>query len=145
MLRLAGINGLAALAFAAIYAAAGARWLTQWAFLASLAVFFALLTALWTHVERSRPSPRDVLSRVGRDALALVAVIVALPPLALAPLFALQETLPREAGVADVVRPIMVLLLLALGLVVAMNAAGVVVLVVSALRARLARRPGATP
>ncbi len=145
MLRLAGINVLAALAFAAIYAAGGSRWLTQWAFLASLAVFFALLTALWVHVERASPGTRDLVSRLGRGALALVLVVIGLPPLALAPLFTLQEALPPEAGVADVVRPIMVLLLLALGLVVAMNAAGFAVLTVSALRARLARRPGATP
>lgn len=145
MLRLAGINVLAALVFAAIYAAAGSRWLSQWAFLAGLAVFFVGLTALWVHVERSRPGARDHLSRLGRGALALIVVIIGLPPLALAPLFALQEALPPDAGVADVVRPIMVLLLLALGLVVAMNAAGVAVVAVSALRARLARRRGARP
>ena len=58
MLRLAGTNALATVAFALIYAAAGARWLTQGAFLASLAVFFILLTALWVHVERSRPGAR---------------------------------------------------------------------------------------
>jgi len=142
MLRLAGTNALATVAFALIYAAAGARWLTQGAFLASLAVFFILLTALWVHVERSRPGARDVLSRMGRGVLALLVVVIALPALGLAPLFALQETLPAEAGFADVVRPVMVLLLLALVLVITMNAAGVAVLVVSGLRSRLARGRG---
>jgi hypothetical protein len=62
VLLLAGTNALATVAFALIYAGAGSRWLTQGAFLASLAVFFFLLTALWVHVERSRPA-RDALSR----------------------------------------------------------------------------------
>lgn len=145
MLRLAGTNAIAAVAFALIYAAAGSRWLTQGAFLASLAVFFILLTALWVHVERSGPGGRDVLSRLGRGVLALVVVVIGLPALALAPLFALQEVLPAEAGFADVVRPVMVLLLLALVLVITMNAAGVAVLAVSGLRARLSRGRGTAP
>lgn len=145
MLRLTGTNAIATVAFALIYAAAGSRWLTQGAFLASLTVFFISLTALWVHVERSRSGGRDVLSRLGRGVLALVVVIIGLPALALAPLFALQEALPAEVGFADVVRPVMVLLLLALVLVVTMNAAGVAVLAVSGLRARLSRGRGTAP
>jgi hypothetical protein len=75
--------------------------------------------------------------------LALVIVVIGLPALALAPLFALQEALPAEAEFADVVRPAMVLLLLALVVVVAMNVTGVAVLAVLGLRSRLfrGRRP----
>jgi hypothetical protein len=145
MLRLAGTNALAIVTFALIYAAGGSRWLTQGAFLASLAVFFVSLTALWVSVERTRPGARDVLSRIGRGVLALVVVVIALPAVVLAPLFALQEALPPDAGFADVVRPVMVLLLLALVLVIAMNAAGTVVLAVSGLRSRLSRGRGAAP
>ena len=145
MLRLAGTNALAIVAFALIYAAAGFRWLTQGAFLASLAVFFVALTALWVYVERSRPGARDVLSRIGRGVLALVVVVIGFPGLTLAPLFALQEALPAEAGFADVVRPVMVLLLLALVLVIAMNVAGAAFLAVSGLRSRLSRGRDATP
>lgn len=143
MLRLAGTNALAIVTFALIYAAGGSRWLTQGAFLASLAVFFISLTALWVYVERTRPGARDVLSRIGRGALALVVVVIGLPAVVLAPLFALQEALPPEAGFADVVRPVMVLLLLALVLAIAMNVAGTVVLAVSGLRSRLSRGRGA--
>ena len=143
MLRLAGTNALAIVTFALIYAAGGSRWLTQGAFLASLAVFFISLTALWVYVERTRPGARDVLSRIGRGVLALVVVVAGLPAVVLAPLFALQEALPPEAGFADVVRPVMVLLLLALVLVIAMNVAGTVVLTVSELRSRLSRGRGA--
>jgi len=143
LLRLAGTNALAIMTFALIYAAGGSRWLTQGGFLASLAVFFVSLTALWVYVERTRPGARDVLSRIGRGVLALVAVVIGLPALVLAPLFALQEILPPDAGFADVVRPVMVLLLLALVLVIAMNVAGTVVLVVSGLRSWLSRDRGA--
>ncbi len=143
MLRLAGTNALAIVTFALIYAAGGSRWLTQGAFLASLAVFFISLTALWVYVERTRPGARDVLSRIGRGVLALVIVVIGLPAVVLAPLFALQEALPPEAGFADVVRPVMVLLLLALVLAIAMNVAGTVVLAVSGLRSRLSRGRGA--
>jgi hypothetical protein len=145
LLLLAGTNALATVAFALIYAAAGSRWLTQGAFLASLAVFFTSLTALWVHVERSRPGARDGLSRLGRGVLALLIVVIGLPAVVLAPLFALQEALPPDAGFADVVRPVMVLLLLALTLLISMNVAGVAVLAVSGLRARLSRGRGAPP
>ena len=144
MLLLAGTNALATVAFALIYAAAGSRWLTQGAFLASLAVFFISLTALWVHVERSRPGTRDGLSRLGRGVLALLIVVIGLPALVLAPLFALQEILPSEVGFADVVRPVMVLLLLALILLITMNMAGATVLAVSGLCGRPSRGRGAS-
>ena len=145
MLRLTGTNALAMVTFALVYAAGGSRRLPQGAFLATLAVFFISLTALWVHVERSRPGARDVLSRIGRAVLALLIVIIGLPALVLAPLFALQETLPEEAGFAEVVRPVMVLLLLALILLITMNAVGLAVVAVSGLRSRLAGGRRTTP
>ena len=57
MLRLAGTNALAIVDVRAGICRGGSRWLTQGAFLASLAVFFISLTALWVYVERSRPGP----------------------------------------------------------------------------------------
>lgn len=140
MLQLAGINLIGAVVFFSIYSAAGGRRLSQGAFLASLVVFFGALTALWLRVERSRAGGRDALSRIGRGAAALVVVVLALPVLVLAPLFALQEALPPEAGFHDVTRPAMVLLLISLALVVAVNMAGLSVLAGSALWASLARR-----
>ena len=140
MLRLAGINLIGAVVFFSIYAAAGGRRLSQGAFLASLVVFFGALTALWLRVEGSRAGGRDAVSRIGRAAAALVVVVLGLPVLVLAPLFALQETLPPEVGFHDVTRPVMVLLLISLALVVAVNLAGVSVRAGSALWAGLTRR-----
>jgi hypothetical protein len=91
-------------------------------------------------VEGSRAGGRDAVSRIGRAAAALVVVVLGLPVLVLAPLFALQETLPPEVGFHDVTRPVMVLLLISLALVVAVNLAGVSVRAGSALWAGLTRR-----
>ena len=141
MLRLAGIDLLGAVVFFSIYSAAGGRRLSQGAFLASLVVFFGALTALWLRVEGSRAGGgRDAVSRVGRAAAALAVVVLGLPMLVLTPLFALQGTLPAEAGFRDVTRPVMVLLLISLALVIAVNLAGAIVRAVSALRAYFKRR-----
>lgn len=83
------------------------------------------------------------MSRLGRGVLALVLVVIGTPAIVLAPLFALQETLPAEAGFADVIRPAMVLLLISLVLVTAMNVVGTVTLAAGALWARMTRRAGA--
>ena len=139
MLRLAGINLVGALVFFSIYAAAAGRWLSQGAFLASLVVSFGALTAIWLRVEGSRRG--DLVSRIGAAAAGLAVLVVGLPVVVLAPLFALQEMLPPEAGFHDVTRPAMVLLLISLGLVLAVNAAGACVRVGSALWARLAPGP----
>jgi hypothetical protein len=141
VLALAGIDALIALGFALIYGAAGSRWLTQGAFLASLLVFSVAMTALWVRVERSHPGGRDALSRLGRAVLALLVVVVGMPALVLAPLFALQEAAPAEAGLANIIRPSLILLLIALVLTVAVNVAGLGVLVVS----RAARLADLTP
>ena len=145
MLRLAAINAGGGLVFAAIYAAAGARLLTQAAFLAALVVFFGALTAIWVRAERSQKRDRDALSRIGRAGAGLLVVAIGLPGIVLVPLFALQEALPAEAGFQDVIRPVMVLLLISLTLVVALNVAGLGVLAGRALWVRLARRSDREP
>lgn len=137
---MAGINLVGAVVFFSIYSAAGARWLSQGAFVASLVVFFGALTALWLHVEGSGGIGRDPVSRIGRATAALVVVVLGLPMLVLTPLFALQETLPAEARFDDVARPIMVLLLVSLAFVVAANLAGAGVRAGLALWGRLNRR-----
>ena len=138
VLALAGINALAVVVFALIYAAAGWRQLTQGAFIVSLVVFFVALTALWVRVERCARRERDPLGRIGRSAAALVLVVIGFPALVLAPLFAAQHALPPEAGLAGVLRAVMVLLLISLALTVVMNLTGVVVLLVLGLATRLA-------
>lgn len=140
MLQLTGINLIGAVVFFSLYSAAGGRRLSQGAFLASLVVFFGALTALWLRVEGSRTAGRDAVSRVGRAAASLAVVVLGLPMLVLTPLFALQETLPSDAGFHDVTRPVMVLLLISLAFVAAVNVAGASVLAGSALWAHLTRR-----
>lgn len=140
MLALAGMNALTASGCVLIYWAAGSRRLTQGAFLVSLVVFFVVMSALWVRLERSVSGGRDGLSRLGRGTVALVLVVVGLPAIVLAPLFALQEAIPIDAGLTELIRPVMVLLLIALAFMVAVNLAGLGVLAVSALRASLTSR-----
>ena len=142
MLALAGMNALAAVAFASLYAAAGAHILSQAAFLTGLVVSFVATTALWVRVERSRPGPRDPLSRLGRIAVGLLIAAIAVPGLALMPLFALQQELPAESGLGQVIPGIMVVLLASLVLAALVNVAGFVFMAGSALAGRLAGRGG---
>jgi hypothetical protein len=74
---------------------------------------------------------------VGRVGGALVLTLIALPGLTLMPLFALKEALPAEAGLDDVVRPVMVLLLISLALVALVNIAGICFLTGAAAWRRL--------
>jgi hypothetical protein len=140
VLALAGMNALTASGCALIYWAAGSRRLAHGAFLVSLVVFFVAMTALWVRLERSVSGGRDGLSRLGRGAVALVMVVVGLPAVVLAPLFALQEAVPADAGLTDLTGPAMVLLLIALAFMVAVNVAGLGVLAVSALGAGVTSR-----
>jgi hypothetical protein len=140
MLALAGIDALAAVGFAVIYAAAGSQRLTQGAFAASLIVFFVAMAAVWVRIERSRPGGRDALSRLGRGGLALLLVVVGLPTVVLTPLFALPDAVHADAGLGDLIRSAMVLLLIALLLTIALNVAGLAVAAVSALRSSLISR-----
>lgn len=145
MVGLVGTDLLVALVFAGLYAAAGSRWITQGAFLAALVVFFVASTALWMRVERSCSVGRDAITRVGRGSFALVVVVVGLPGLVLAPLLGLETALPPGAGLADVVRPAMVLLLVALAWAAAVNVAGATVLGGQALWRALNRRAHSGP
>ena len=74
---------------------------------------------------------------------ALLAVVIGLPVVVLMPLFWLESQLPLEAVPALHLGPIMALLLVALALTVAVNAAGAVVAVALGVgrRWRARRRP----
>lgn len=138
MLALGLANLVGAVLFAAIYAAAGARYLSQGGFVGCLVLIFGLATVLWVRTE-SRHAGLGFVRRLGRAAVALVAVLVAVPIVALLPLFWLESALPPETGIAEVVAPAMALVLIALVLVTAMNVVGGLVQGGCAL----ARRPAA--
>ena len=144
MLALAGINALGLALFVAVYVGAALRWLSHGAFLAAVVVVLGALTALWVRVEGRGAGTRGPLERIGRAAAALL-LVVALGPIAvLMPLFALDAQLPPEAGLAHTISRTMVLLLVSIALVVVCNVGGVLVQMVVAMRARIARRgPGA--
>ena len=129
--------------FGLIYAAAAKHLLTQGAFLTSLVVFFVGLTALWVRTERSRGPARDVLSRAGRIAAGLALAAIAVPGLVLMPLFFVNEHVPPEAGVADILGPVMFVLLASLALVALVNVAGVLALGASAMLRRWRSRSAA--
>lgn len=137
MLVLGALNAMGLAVFSLIYAAAVKRLLTQGAFLASVVVFVIALTMLWVRAERSRGPGRDVLSRAGRIAAGLVLASIAVPGLVLMPLFFVNEHVPPEAGVAEILGPVMFVLLASLALVVVVNAAGIAFLAGSALARRL--------
>ena len=141
MLALGALNAVSLTVFGLIYAAAAKQLLTQGAFLASLVVFFVGLTVLWVRTERSRGPARDVLSRAGRIAAGLLLASIAVPGLVLMPLFFVNEHVPPEAGVADILGPVMFVLLASLILVALVNAAGVLALGVSAILRWWSRSP----
>lgn len=137
MLRLAGINTVAVLLFAGAYGATATGLLFQGAFLTTLVVLFVALTALWIRIEGSGTGSRDPMSRLGRIAVGFLATAIAVPGLTLMPLFSLQDQLPREAGVGEVIPGVMVILLASLTLGALVNVAGVSVTVGQALLRRL--------
>jgi hypothetical protein len=137
---LAAINAAGAFVFGLVYAAAALRILNQAAFLVALVVLFGAVTALWVHVEHSRGRARDPLSRLGCIVGALALTVLAVPGLILMPLFALKQSLPAEAGIDEVIRPILVLLLVSLALVVSMNLAGMCFMLGVGVIDRLKRR-----
>lgn len=128
MLALTAMNAAGSIVFGLLYAAAAARLLTQGAFLASLVVFFVAVSACWLRIERSLGRTAGALSRLGRIASALMLTVIVLPVITLMPLLALKEALPPEAGLEDVIRPLMILLLISLGLTVLVNVAGLCLL-----------------
>lgn len=125
MLILGAFNAMSTAAFGLMYALAAKRLLPQSAFLASLALLFAALTMLWVRTERSRGPARDVLSRAGRIAGGLVLATMVVPGLILTPLFFVHEYVPPEAGIGEILGPIMFILLASLALMVLVNVAGV--------------------
>jgi hypothetical protein len=137
MLALAATNAVGVVLFGTLYAMAGARVLTQFAFLACLLVLFTLMTGLWVRTE-SRHRGLEVVRRLGRIVIGLLVVVVVTPAVVLAPLFWLDEQVPREAGLHAARGGVMALVLITLILVVLMNVAGSLV---AAGWAVFARRP----
>jgi len=141
VLALAGINAVGAVLFALVYALAGTRLLSQGAFWVALVVLFVAVTAVWVRGERHRGPSRDLLSRAGRIVVGLALPVIAVPGLILMPLFFLHDQLPPEARVADIIGPVMFLLLTSLALMVLANVAGVAFMAGSAFLSRLMGRP----
>ena len=123
MLALAAIDMVGVILFAALYATAGARLMSQGAFLACLALMFALVTALWVRVEL-RHRALEPLRHFGRVAAGLVLVVLGVPTLVLMPAFWLDSHLPSEAGFTRYLAPLMTLVLVSLGLVALVNVVG---------------------
>jgi hypothetical protein len=139
VLTLAAVNVLAAVVFAGLYAAGGSGRLPSPVFVVALPVAFVAATVLWVRVE-DRSVARDLLSRVGRAVIGLLAVVIGLPIVVLMPLFWLESQLPPEAVPALHLGPVMALLLAALVLVVAVNLVGALTAVAVALGRRWRRR-----
>jgi hypothetical protein len=133
MLILGAFDAMGVAVFSLIYAAGAKGLLTQGAFLTGLVTCFVGLTALWVRAERSRGPARDPLSRAGRIAGGLLLASITVPGVILMPLFFLNERLPPEAGLAPMLGPVMFILLVSLALILLVNAAGVLVLGLSAI------------
>lgn len=128
MVALAATNVVGAMLFAAVYATAGARLMSQGAFLACLAVIFVLVTTLWVRVE-ARHRDMGAVRRIGRVAAGLVVVFLVLPATVLMPAFWLDTQLPPDAGFTRWLGPIMTLVLISLALTVVVNLVGAIVAV----------------
>ncbi|MBM3221686.1 MAG: hypothetical protein FJZ38_23945 [Candidatus Rokubacteria bacterium] len=128
MLALGATNLVGAVLFAAVYATAGARLMSQGAFLACLLVIFLLVTTLWVRVE-ARHRGLGAVRRVGRVAAGLVLVVFIVPMLILMPAFWLDSYLPPEVGFTRYLGPLMTIVLIAMALTVTVNLVGLVVAV----------------
>ena len=135
MVALAATNVVGVILFGTLYAAAGARYLSQGSFLACLAVVFALITWLWQRTE-ARHRALEPVRRIGRAALGYVAVLIAVPMITLMPLFWLDTQLPPAAGLSSLLAPTMSIVLISLVLVMLVNLAGAVVALARGLRGR---------
>lgn len=123
MVALAATNLVGVVLFGTVYALAGARRLSQAAFLTCLVLVFGLVTALWVRTE-ARHQTLHPLGRLGRAVVGLLAVIVVAPAAVLMPLFWLEGLLPDEVGLKPLLGPIMALVLISLGLVALTNVVG---------------------
>jgi hypothetical protein len=132
MLALVAANVVGVVLFGTVYALAGARFMSQSAFLACLLLIFLLVTSLWVRVE-ARHRGLDPIRRLGRAAAGLVVVILAVPVAVLWPAFWLDTQLPPEADFTRHLAPVMTLVLISLGLVVLANLVGSVVACVRGL------------
>ena len=128
MLALAAVNVLGAVVFAGVYALGAKAGVGPPVLAGGLILVFAGVAALWVRVEQ-RSRRLEALRRIGRGAIGLVGVVIGLPIAVLMPLFWLESQLPPEVVPALHLGPVMALLLIALVLVVAVNAVGVVVTV----------------
>ena len=126
MLALAAANAVGVVLFGTLYAIAGARVLSQVAFLGCLAVLFALMTTVWIRTE-ARHGGVAPLRRIVRIVGGLLCVVVATPAVVLTPVFWLDAQLPVEAGLHAVRGGVMALILVTLVLVVLVNVTGSVV------------------
>jgi hypothetical protein len=138
VLALGATNAVAVILFGTLYAVAGARLLPHGAFLACLAILFALMTVLWVRVEGRQARGVDVIRRIGRVAIGLVIVAIGVPAIMLMPLFWLDTHVPEEAGLRPLLAPVMSLTLIALALTLAVNVLGAVV---ALARPLIRRRP----
>ena len=136
MLALAAADVVGVVLFGTLYGLAGARRVSQVAFVTCLVLLFALVTSLWILTE-ARHRPLHPVRRLGRAILALVAVNLVVPAAVLMPLFWLERALPPEVGAGAILAPVMTLVLISLVLVALTNAVGSVII---AGRAALARR-----
>ena len=140
MLALAAADLVGVILFAALYAAAGARWLSQTAFVACLILLFALVTGLWVRTE-ARHRGLEPLRRIGRIVGGLIIVILGVPALVLLPLSKLETVLPPEAGIDRVISPAMALLLVSLVLTILVNIVGSGVVTCRAVIGRTVLQP----
>ena len=135
MLALAAANAVGIVLFGTLYAIAGARVLSQGAFVVCLLVVFGLVTALWVRTE-ARHRTLDPLRRLARIVVGLAIVVVITPAVVLTPLFWLDEQLPAEVGLRAIRSGIMAIVLITLTLLVAVNVVGSIVAVMRELLAR---------
>ena len=140
MLALAAANAAGAVLFGTLYAVAGGRVLSQVAFVACLAVLFVLMTVLWIRTE-ARHRGLGALRRIGRVVVGWLVVVVAIPIAVLAPMFGLDEQIPKEAGLHAARGGVMALVRITLGLVALMNIPGAV----GAIGRAMLARPGSPP
>jgi hypothetical protein len=136
MLALAAANAVGVVLFGTLYAVAGARMLSQAAFIPCLALLFVLMIGLWVRTE-ARHRALDPMRRVARMVVGLVSVVVVTPAMVLAPLFWLDAQLPPEVGLQAARPGIMAIVLITLVLVTLVNVAGAIV---AAARGALGRR-----